>query len=217
MKQSFKDQELRHLTVPTIVLSHHHTQLRRVLVSRANQMHAHKLTAWRFFMKKNRILAGAGAVGMLAAAVLTVSIMGSTPGVSALQLAQNSARALADMTPKEAEYQKFHPYFVEWLQKAQQASDLRILSYDEVVQAYPEEMGVRESVVNEPLRVIDDPNDGSLPNIQTLRYLEFSVTYNGPHDDNSTYKIVVGINEHDIPEAALMHFVSGPMEPRIGG
>ncbi len=217
MKQFLEDHKLVHVAVPTARLGHHHTQLRRVLVSRANQkVRKHKLTIQGFFMKKS-VFAGMSVAGIMAVAVLTLSAIGPSHSVSALQLAQNSSRALANMTPKEAEYQKFHPYFVEWLQKAQQAPDLRVLAYDEVVQAYPEEMGMRDSITNEPLRVIDDPRDGAVPNIQTLKYLEFTITYNGPNDGNSTHKIVVGINEHNIPEAALMHFVSGPIEPRIGG
>lgn len=166
-------------------------------------------------MKKPTIFAGAGLVAALAIAVFTFTAVTPSPTVSALQLAQNSSKALADMTPQEAEYQKFYPYFIDWLQQAQKASDLRMLTYDQVVQEYPSEMGAQPLTINEPLRVIDDPSDGNTPDKHKLRYLEFTARYDDGFD--SVYKVVVGINDNDIPEAALSHFISGKAEPRIGG
>ena len=165
-------------------------------------------------MNKRTIFAGVGVAAALAIAVITFSVVPSG-NVNALQLAQDSSKALADMTPQEANYKKFYPYFVDWLQQAQKAPDLRILSYDEVVKAYPAEMGAQPLTINEPLRVLDDPSDGTAPDLHTLKYLEFTIRYDDGFD--SVYKVVVGINGHNIPEAALTHFVSGKTEPRIGG
>lgn len=166
-------------------------------------------------MKKPTIFAGAGLIAALAIAIFAFTAVTPSSTVGALQLAQSSSKALAAMTPQEAEYQKFYPYFKDWLQQAQKASDLRMLTYDQVVQEYPSEMGVQSLASREPLRVIDDPRDGSIPDIHKLRYLEFTVRYDDGSD--SVYKVVVGINDNDIPEAALSHFVSGKAEPRIGG
>ena len=216
MKQFLEDQELKNMTVPAVGLGHHQAQLRRVLVSRATQRADEKpltLQGAITFMKNKTILTGAGIAAILAVTVYTFSGVGPSQSVSALQLAQNSSQALANMSPQESEYKKFYPHFVEWMQKAQQASDLRVLTYQEVVKAYPAEMGAQPATSNEPLRVIDDPSDGSSPDIRTLKYLEFTIHY----DDNSTHKVIVGINSKNIPEAAFSHFISGPIEPRIGG
>jgi|SRR5688572_2615467 len=216
MKQFLDDHKLNNMAVPTVRLSHHQKALRRVLISQAAKKARPKITIQGaiHIMTKRNILAGAGVTAMLALAVATFAIATPT-NVSALQIAQNSSKALADMTPGEAEYKKFYPYFVEWMDEAQKASDLRLLSYDEVVKAYPAEMGTEPATTNEPLRVIDDPSDKATTNVRELRYLEFTVRYDDGFD--SVYKVVVGVNNNNIPEAAFTHFISGQATPKIGG
>ncbi len=213
MKQFVDDHRLKNMTVPTVRPSHHYAALRRVLVFRAANNTRSNLTVQGVVrtMTKRNIFVGASVTAMLAIAVVTFAIATPT-NVSALQIAQNSSKALANMTPGEAEYAKFYPYFVDWVKQAQKAPDLRLLSYDEVVNAYPAEMGVKPGASYEPLRVIDDPSDNAAPDIHQLRYLEFTATY-----DDSTYKVAVGVNANNIPEAALMHFISGQAPPKIGG
>jgi len=146
---------------------------------------------------------------MLAVAVLAFTAITPVQNVSALQLAQNSSAALAHMQPQAADYKKHYPHFVDCMNQAQKASDLRLLSYDQFVAAYPE--ALQQSPTNgEPLRVIDDPSDGQAPNVRELRYLEFTVV-----DGDTKSKVVVGVNSHDIPEAALTQAVK-PGTPRIG-
>lgn len=212
MKQKL-DIQLENMTVPTVQRSRSQEQLRRVLVFRANQTNKQNTRGVLYFMSKRNFIIGSGIAAVMALTALSLSTLGPAQAVNAQQLAQNSAQALANMSPEEAEYKKFYPYFVDWVEMAQKAPDLRVLTYEEVARSYPSETGSQPSTVNEPMRVIDDKSDGEMTNIRELRYLEFSHTY----DDNSTFKIVVGINERNIPEAALTHFVSGPIEPRIGG
>lgn len=212
MKQFIKDRELEDMTVPTVRLSHHEASLRRVLVSRAGQKaHSKRLTLQgvTYFMRKQNIIAGTGIAGMLAIAVLAFSVIGSPKEVSALQLAQNTSQTLAGMTPQEAQYKKFYPYFVDWMEQAQKASDLRVLNYDQLTKAYPE-AAEQSPTTGEPLRVIDDPSDGTLPNVHGLKYLEFTVT-----DGDAKSKVVVGVNDKNVPEAALTHTIDAG-KPRIG-
>lgn len=216
MKQFLNDHQLKNMTVPTAKPNRHQAELRRVLISLATQKARPRITLRGavHIMTKRNILAGAGVTALLAITVATFAI--STPtNVNALQVAQNSSKALADMTPAEAEYKKFYPYFVEWMSQAQKAPDLRLLDYNQVVKAYPSEMGTKPLTVNEPLRVIDDPSDNTPTDIRQLRYLEFTITYDDGFD--SVYKVIVGVNTHDIPEAAFTHFVSGKATPKIGG
>lgn len=201
------------MTVPTVQRSRSQEQLRRVLVFRANQTNTRTTRGVLHFMSKRNFIIGSSIAAVMALTALSLSNLAPSQSVSAQQLAQYSAQALADMSPEEAEYKKFYPYFVEWVEMAQEAPDLRALTYQEVAKAYPSETGNQPLTVNEPIRIIDDKSDGEATDIHKLRYLEFSHTY----DDDSTFKIVVGINERNIPEAAFTHFVSGPIEPRIGG
>jgi len=211
MKQFLSDHELNNMTVPTVRASHHQAQLRRVLVSRATNKVDQKLTLRGviYAMTKRNIFVGTGVAGMLAVAVLAFTVFTPAQNLSALQLAQKSSQALAQMQPNEADYKKHYPYFVEWMKQAQAASDLRLLSYDQFAAAYPEAVQSNPGS-SEPLRVIDDPSDGQAPNIRELRYLEFTVV-----DGDTKSKVVVGVNSHDIPEAALTHIVS-PGESRVG-
>lgn len=212
MKQFTEDNQLKHMTVPTVEHSHHQAQLRRVLVSRAAARADEKSSIVQgviSIMKKRTLLTSAGVAGMLAIAVLAFSAVGPSQSVSAMQLAQNSSKALANMTPQEADYQKHYPYFVDWMNQAQHASDLRLLSYDQFVAAYPHALD-KSPVSGEPLRVIDNPSDGQSPNVRELRYLEFTVT-----DGDTKLKVVVGINDENVPEAALQQ-VAEPGKPRIG-
>jgi hypothetical protein len=212
MKQFLDDSKLKGMTVPTVRLSHHKTQLRRVLVSRASQKANSKrlvLQGAINFMRKQNVIVGASIAGMLAIIVLTFSVIGSSKEASALQLAQNTSQTLAGMTPQEAEYKKFYPYFVDWMRQAQKAPDLRVLSYDELVKAYPE-AAQQSPTAGEPLRIIDDPSDGTSPKVHELKYLEFTV-----NDSDATSKVIVGINSHNVPEAALTHAIE-PGKPRVG-
>jgi len=212
MKQFKEDQQLKHMTVPTVEHSHHQAQLRRVLVSRAAERADDKpsiVQGVMSVMKKRTILTGTGVAGILAVAVLAFSVVGPSQSVSALQLAQNSSKALAGMTSQEADYQKHYPYFVDWMNQAQHASDLRLLSYDQFAAAYPHALE-QSPVSGEPLRIIDNPSDGKAPNIHELRYLEFTVT-----DGDTKLKVVVGVNNENIPEAALQQVVE-PGKSRSG-
>lgn len=211
MKQFKENHQLKHMTVPTVGHSRHQAQLRRVLVSRAAARADEKQSIQGVynFMKKRTIVTAAGVTGMLAVAVLAFSVTAPSQNVSALQLAQSSAKALAGMTSQEAEYQKHYPYFVDWMNQAQHASDLRQLSYEQFVAAYPHALE-RSPANGEPLRVIDNPGDGKAPVISELRYLEFTVS-----DGDTRLKVVIGINEQNIPEAALQH-VTQPGQPRVG-
>lgn len=212
MKQYKDDHQLKHMTVPTVGHSHHQAQLRRVLVSRAAQKAVEKPSIMQGvtnFMKKHTLLTGAGVAGMLAVAVLALSVASSPQNVSALQLAQRSSTALASMTSQEADYQKHYPYFVDWMSQAQQAPDLRLMSYDQFAEAYPHALE-QSPATGEPLRIINNPSDEQLPDAKKLRYLEFTVT-----DGDTKLKIVVGINDQNIPEAAMQQAVE-PGQPRIG-
>jgi hypothetical protein len=217
MKQFLNDKELADMAVPTVRLRHHQMQLRRVLVSRAAQAAHHKplvIQGVNFMNKKRSLIVGTGLAGMVALAIFGLSVIGPAPNVSAIELAQNSSAALSQMDivkmdPKAAEYKKFHPYFVEWLQEAQKAPDLRVLNYNELVKAYPH-IEQKSPASGEPLRVIDNPADNEAPNIRELRYLEFTVT-----DGDAKMKIIVGINKQNIPEAALTHIVE-PGKPLVG-
>lgn len=212
MKQFLEDNQLKHMTVPTVEHSHHQAQLRRVLVSRAATRADKKLSIVQGVissMKKRTLLTGAGVAGMLAVAVLAFSAVSPSQSVSALQLAQNSSKALANMTSQEADYQKHYPYFVDWMNQAQYAPDLRLLSYDQLIAAYPHALE-QSPVSGEPLRVIDNPSDGKAPNVRELRYLEFTMT-----EGDAKLKVVVGINDENIPEAALQQ-ATEPGKPRIG-
>lgn len=211
MKQFKEDYQLKHLTVPTVEHSHHRAELRRVLVSRAAKKATEKVTIQGViqFMKTKTILTGAGIAGVAAIAVLAFAVINPTHNVSALELAKSSSAALANMTAPQSDYQKHYPYFVEWMQQAQHAPDLRLLTYDQFIEAYPQ--ALQQSPVNgEPLRIIDNPADAQQPNVRELRYLEFTVA-----DGDTKFKIVVGVNDQNIPEAALQHVVEAGA-PRIG-
>lgn len=212
MKQFQEDYQLKSMTVPAVEHSRHQARLRRVLVSRAAARADEKpsiVQGAMNIMKKRTLLTGAGVAGMLAVAVLAFSAVGPSQSVSALQLAQNSSKALAGMTSQEADYKKHYPYFVDWMNQAQHASDLRLLSYAQFVEAYPH--AIEQSPENgEPLRVIDNPADGEAPNVRELQYLEFTVT-----DGDTKLKVVVGVNVHNIPEAAMQQVIESG-KPRIG-
>lgn len=224
MKQFLNDQQLKDMTVPTVKLSQHQAQLRRVLVSRAAERADQKLTlrgAIYFMSKRKPVIASAAILSVLAIAVFSFVTVSQPAPVSALEVAQNSAKALSqltteeimDMSPQELQYRKFYPQFVTWLKEAEQASDLRLLSYDQLVQTYPFIADKANPGAHEQLRVIDNPRDGTTPNVRELRYLEFGGV---DGTTKSKYKIVVGVNNANIPEAALHHIVEWG-GPRIGG
>jgi hypothetical protein len=212
MKQYIDDHNLKDMTVPTVQPGPHQTALRRVLVSRAAQRADDKLTSKGVinFMKKRNIIVSGGVVGALAIAVFAFSAIGTPQNASAMQLAQNSSKALSRLNPQEADYKKFYPYFVDWMNQAQKSKDLRVLSYDQMVKLYPE--AAQSNPTNgEPLRVIDNPSDGQKPSVHELKYLAFSVT-----DGDTKSTVVVGVNGQNIPEAALTH-VDQVGKPRIKG
>jgi len=213
MKQFLEDQKLKDMTVPTVRLSHHQTALRRVLVSRAAQRADGKqlmLQGAMNFMKKRNIIASAGVMSALAIAVFGFSVIGTPQNASAMQLAQDSSKALSQLNPQDADYKKFYPYFVDWMNQAQKSKDLHILSYDQMVKLYPE-AAQQNPTTGEPLRVIDNPSDGQKPNVRELKYLAFSVA-----DGDTKSTVIVGINSDDIPEAALTH-VDQVGKPRVNG
>jgi hypothetical protein len=212
MKQFLEDQELKNLTVPTVTLSQHQARLRHALVSRARHKadaESPTLQGVIHFMKKKTILTSAGIAGVLAIAVLSFSAVGPAQNVSALQLAQNSSKALqstiteadaATMSPEALAYKKYSPQFSGWLEEAQYAPDLQVRTYQQILASYP---GAEQSDTTESLRIIDNPMDGETPNVHKLQYLEFTLV-----EGDAEYKIVVGVNEHNVPEAALMHIIT---------
>lgn len=218
MKQFLDDHKLKDMAVPTVQSGPHHTALRRVLVSRAAQRADGKQLTLRGAINsmKKRTIITSSVVGMAALAVVAYSSFGPSQSVNALQLAQNTSNALAQMTPQEqastspqeAQYQKFYPTFVKWMNEAQKAPDLRILSYGQLIKAYPEAMQ-EHPTTGEPLRIIDNPRDGQKPNVHELRYLEF-----GTMDGDTKLRIVVGVNSQNVPEAALTHIVKAGA-PRV--
>lgn len=213
MKQFLDDHQLKDMTVPTVRLSHHQTALRRVLVSRATQRADEKqltLQGAITFMKKRTIITSAGVMSALAIAVFAFSVVGTPQNASAMQMAQDSSKALSQLNPQDPDYKKFYPYFVDWMNQAQKSKDLRVLSYDQMVELYPE-AAQQNPTTGEPLRVIDDPSDGQKPNVHELKYLAFSVT-----DSDTKSTVIVGINSENIPEAALTH-VGQTGKPRING
>lgn len=216
MKQFLHDHQLENVTVPTVQLSQHQMHLRRVLVSRATQRVAHQISKepFRFRgvihrMNTRIILASTGTACALAVAVITFSAAGPSQNASAL--ARSSSQALsrlplsgedtAHMSPAEITYTKYYPQFANWLNQAQHAKDLRVLTYEQLVQAYPQ-AAQPDAAASEPLRVINNPSDGQTPDVHSLKYLIFTLASNGGES-----KIVVGINSHNIPEAALVHIV----------
>lgn len=212
MKQVLEDYTLKNMAVPTIEHSAYRARLRHVLVSgaadRADQKQLIPQGVERI-MKAKTIFTAAGAVGVLAVGVLAFSALTLPQSVSAQEVAQQSSRALAGMSTPQSDYQKHYPLFVEWMSQAQRASDLRLLSYDQFSRAYPEALQ-RSPVNGEPLRVVDNPADGQQPNLRELRYLEFTVT-----DGDVVFKVVVGVNSHNIPEAALKYIIKSG-SPRVG-
>lgn len=210
MKHTFNDNQLKDMTVPTVELRHHQAQLRRALVSRATKK-SEKLSISQgviSFMKKRTFITSAG-LSAVAIAVFSFATISGPQTVSALELAQKSSKALTQLDAQDSDYKKFSPYFAEWLEQAQKAKDLRVLTYDQLVKLYPE-AGQTSPTSGEFLRVIDNPNDGRKPDVRTLKYLAFGVTN---EDTKST--IIVGINDKNIPEAALTHF-DQMGKPRVG-
>lgn len=204
MKQFLDAHELEAMAVPSVTLRHHQTALRHVLVSRAvNQTDSKRLTSplqgVLSFMKKPTMLVTAG-ITALSLAAFTFSAVSMPHSVSAQQLAENSSKALAHLNPQDADYKKFYPYFLDWMQQAQKAKDLRVLTYEELLKQYPE-AGQKTPHAGEPLRVIDNPSDNQKPDVTKLKYLAFSSV-----DGGNTSTIIVGINDDNIPEAALTHF-----------
>jgi hypothetical protein len=212
MKQLLDDQALQDMTVPTVRPSHHQARLRRMLVSRAAKRAAGKQPIIKgvSIMNKRNVFAGIGVATALTIAVCTFTLLPSG-SAGAMRLAQDSATALAKMDPQDDEYKKFYPYFVDWMQQAQKAPDLRVLSYDELVKLYP---GTAEAhpASGEPLRVIDNPSDGRRPNVRELKYLAFSAK-----DGDTEMTIVVGVNSDNIPEAAVMNIDKDGTHPRANG
>ncbi|HSE29898.1 MAG TPA: hypothetical protein VLA77_04915 [Candidatus Saccharimonadales bacterium] len=209
MKQILNDNQLQNMTVPTVELSHHQAQLRHVLVSRAATK-ANKITILGVIKYMNkRFLIGASAVGVFALAVVMMTAVNQSPA-SAMQLARDSSAALQSigfsdkdvegLSEQEITYKKYIPQFLSWLGSAQKASDLKLLSYDEVLSKYPDVLNADST---ELLRVIDNPQDGESPKLEQLRYLEFTL-----HEGEAEYKIVVGVNQNDVPEAAMMKVVT---------
>ncbi len=217
MKQILHDHRLENMAVPTVELSQHQANLRRVLVSHATQRADPKIPILQgviSFMNKRTLFTGAGVAGVLALAVVTVSSF-TTPPVSAMQLAQDSAKALqatglaekdvAGMSEQEVTYKKYAPQFASWLADAQQADDLLVLSYDDVLKTY---VNASKADSAESLRIIDNPADGQAPDVHKLKYLAFTLI-----EGSAKTNIVIGVNEHDVPEAALMQVVT-PGQPR---
>lgn len=202
MKQFLDSHELEHMAVPTVKLGYHQTALRHVLVSRAVNKKDSKPSIpplqGVLFMKKPAIFAAVGVTTTLSLAVFMLSVVSAPHNVSALQLAENSSRALTHLNPQDADYKKFYPYFVEWMNQAQKAKDLRVLNYEQLAEKYPE-VTQNKPAEGEPLRVIDNSQDNQKPNTAKLKYLVFTSV----NDANST--IIVGVNNDNIPEAALMH------------
>jgi len=216
MKEFLEDKQLNDMSVPTVTLTHHQVQLKHVLLSTMQQKQATKsrLTLKGVIVTMNKqknILTGAGIAGALAIAVFAFSVITPPKSANAMEIARNASHALMNMTPEDqaTEYNKYRPHFLDWLQQAQQAPDLRVLTYDQFIAAYPEAMEASPRS-GEPLRVIDNPADGAMPNVHELRYLEFTVT-----DGDSKSKVVVGINAQNIPEAAMTSVVKMGA-PRIG-
>ena len=164
-------------------------------------------------MKKQKpIFAGAGLAGALAIAVFAFSLMAPPQAASAHQIARDASQALTAMTPSEqtASYDKFRPHFQQWLTRAQQAKDLQVLTYDQVITTYPHAME-QSPVSGEPLRILDNPADGATPNVRELRYLRFTMT-----DGDAKIDVIVGVNTHNIPEAAMTNPLE-PSKPRVNG
>jgi hypothetical protein len=210
MKQPFNDHRLYTMAVPTAKPSQHQAQLRRVLVSRAAQRADDKVTFLQgvlHFMSKRTIFASVGVAGMLALAVVAFSGLNTSP-VNAMQLAKDSSKALQtiEISNKDSveitkTYKQYSPQFESWLEAAQHASDLRVLSYDEVVAAYP--LVTQADSSEKTVRIISSPYDGQTPDLHHLRYLEFTST-----QDGAASKIVIGVNDDNVPVAAIMHFVT---------
>lgn len=211
MPQQLNDKYLHDMTAPTVRPRHYQKQLRRVLVAYAAQKTAKPSTmqgVLQFMSKPKQIMAGVGAVAVLAVAALSLTVTQQPQSVSAREVAQTASQNLAqmseaqvaEMSPQELKYAKYHPLFVTWLQQAEQAPDLQLLTYEGLVEKYPH-LKEAAPTTHDPLLVIDDPRDGATPDPRSLRYLEFT------GNDNGHYKVAIGVNDHNVPEAALHYII----------
>lgn len=221
MKHYIQDNDqLEQLAVPTVELRHHQVALKRALVSRARAQQANKqpltLQGWIHTMSTHKkLITGVGLASLLAITVVTFATLTPSQTVSAQQLARDTSQAVAQLSPAQrkamsADYKKFSPQFEEWLRLAEHAPDLRELTYDQFIQEYP--MVTTKPGFTEAIRIIDDPTDDdtSAPDLRSLRYLTFTMTADG-----NEIKVVLGVNDHNIPEVALKQ-PKKLQQPRVG-
>jgi hypothetical protein len=193
-------------TAPTASLKPHQVQLKQALLAASRPQRASKLPSslnqviqeWRDFMSRNMskkkfIISGA-TLGFTALAIVAISLFGTqSPDAYAEQLAAQGVQKVSKLSPEQQQalnQQLDGGNALADLKTAQQAKDLTVLTYDQVVKQEPQ-IGISD------VRIPNTTGSGSTwINLQSLKYLRYTDAQGATH--------ILGVDAQGVPALELI-------------
>lgn len=192
MKRNTTQNNLENIKVQPIAMSHHRTELRRALLTSPywERKQIHTVLFWKggeAIMKKNKLITGGIAFAVIVLTVVSLSGFMPKASKTAYAEAQKSYDAVSTLSLEQQNALK-HQINIDdpkaMLQKAKNAKDLKILTYEQFASQYPVPPGGKS------------PDGKAAPDLHSLNFLQFTNT-NGA-------KVVLGVDpKSDLPVLIL--------------
>jgi len=183
--------KLNRLNLPQVELNSHRQKLRLALMARHNRFNSDyfKINNLMFNTKK---FTPVGAIALIAiiAVVSIISLTGNPSPVSAKEIAEKSFQVVANLSPEDKTALKIKTGLDQFaLEEAKQAEDLKVLTYDELTNNYPE----LNDDINTMVMFPADSNKNDV--LKHLTFLQYTKKFDG-----QVKKIILAINtENDLP------------------
>jgi hypothetical protein len=190
---------LTELAVPAVI-TEHQAKLRQALFAAAPSNTNNKLSKWGMFMTKKKFILSGATVGLVAVTVLAVSLFGGqSQAAYAEQLTSQSLQDFSKLPPdaQQSLDSRINANAASELQAAENAPDLKVLTYDQIKQLTPRAAMLTAQDPNAP-----GPGPVSL-DLQSLKYLSYT------DDQGATH--VIGVDSQGLPAIIMVFQDNGDM------
>ena len=180
--------KLNNLDFPQVELKNHNHNLKLALLARHNRFNSGYSNIINNLMSKKFAPVGATVLVAIVAVISIISLTGNPSPVSAREIAEKSFQVVANLSPEDKVNLKIKTGLDQFtLEEAKKAEDLKVLTYDEFINNYPQ----LDDDINIMFSSTSNKN-GALENLTFLQYTKNS--------DSQVKQIVLAINtENDLP------------------
>lgn len=181
--------KLNQLDLPQVGLNDHKRNLRLALLARHSRFNSgYFKTNNLMFNTKKFTPFGVIALIAIVAVVGIISLTGNPSSVSAKEIAEKSFQVVANLSPEDKTALKIKTGLDQFtLEEAKQADDLKTLTYNELIDNYPQ--------LNNNINVMFPADSKKNDVLEHLTFLQYTKKF-----DDQIKKIILAINsENDLP------------------